>query len=369
MKLHIQSRRRTAIAAVVAALAITVPTVAAQADVSPRAQTSAGFLKRELAANGSHFETSGYPDYGLTLDSILAMDAAGVGDYGSDKATDYVASNIRSYISDGDPGHATTEQYAGATAKALLVSLSQRVSPKGTLGGVNLVAKLRARENSNGRFRDKSAYGDYSNTIGQSLALVSLKRVGVRLTTRSTTFLNKQQCPNGGFRIQMANTACTNSATADTDATSFAVQGLLAEPNTTARRTRISKAIAYLRTRMNSSGGVSGGSPGEPTNTPNSNSTGLAMMSFVSTGHNTLAHETRTYLISMRFVCRYPERMRGAVAYDASRKEEATAQGANAAPIDQDRRSTAQAVLGFAGKSLLQITNAGAMYGSPHISC
>lgn len=366
MKLHHSnpSRRRTAIAAAVAALAITVPTVAAQADISPRAQTSAGFLQHELAANGSHFETSGYPDIGLTLDSILAMDAAGIGDLQSGRATRYVAEHISEYIGDGD-----TESYAGATAKALLVSLSQKVTPEGTLGGVALVARLKARENSNGRFRDKSAYGDYSNTIGQSLALVSLKRAGETLTPTSMGYLDLQQCPNGGFRIQMANTACTNSAKADTDATSFAVQGLLAEPNTTARSTRISKAIAYLKTRMNSSGGVNGGSPGDPTNTPNANSTGLAMMSFVSTGHTTLAHETRTYLISMRFVCRYPVKLRGAVAYDAARKQQATAQGADAAPIDQDRRSTAQAVLGFAGKSLLQITNSGAKYGSPHISC
>jgi hypothetical protein len=364
-------RRRTAIAAAVAALAITVPTVAAHAAGSPRAETSGGVIQRQLAASGSHFSTvfngTEFPDYGLTLDGILAMDSAGVGDYRSEKATDYVAAHIMSYISDGDPADADTERYAGATAKSLLVSLTQKRTPKGNLGGVNLITALKARENATtGRFSDLSSFGDFSNTFTQVYALVSLKRAGQTLSANSMTFLHKQQCPNGGFRISEATATCSDSSQADTDATSLGVQALLAEPKTAARTTRINKAIAYLKTRMNSAGGVKGGSP---TNTPNANSTGLAVMSFDSTGNTSWGTKGRGYLTTLRFGCAYPAKMRGAVAYDKARITEAKSQGSKAKLVDQDIRATTQAVLGFSGTSLLAITNTGAKFSSPTVQC
>ncbi|MEP6814324.1 MAG: hypothetical protein ABI873_02095 [Marmoricola sp.] len=367
MKLHHPIRHRLAIAAAVTALAIAVPTVAAQAATSPRAQTSGGVIQRYLAAHGSHFSTvfggTEFPDYGLTLDGVLAMDSAGVGDYRSGKATDYVAAHIQGYISDGVPADAATEQYAGATAKALLVSISQGFLPKNTLGGgIDLVTRLKSLETPSGRFSDKSSFGDFSNAIGQSLALVSLHRAGKRLSHSSIAFLRQQQCTNGGFKLNPDDPGCT----ADPDATSFAVQGLLAAPQTTVTKNRIRFAIGYLKTQMNSAGGVKGAGP---TNTANANSTGLAVMSFDSAGYKTLGSKGRSYLRSLRFGCAYPTGMRGAVAYNKARLTEAGAQGPSAKLIDQDLRATTQAVLGFSGRSLLTISNAGARFSSPRVSC
>lgn len=373
MNLHPPASRprgRFAVAAALTALALVIPTVAAQASTSPRAKTSGGLIQRYLAAHGSHFSTvfdgTEFADYGLTLDGVLAMDSAGVGDYRSEKATAFVADHITSYISDGVPADAATEQYAGATAKSLLVSLSQKVSPKGTLGGVDLVARLQSLETPSGRFSDKSAFGDFSNAIGQSLALVSLHRVGQKLSYRSISFLRQQQCTNGGFQLNPTAGGCTSGANADSDATSFAVQGLLAAPQTVVTKNRITKAIAYLKTQMNSAGGVKGAGP---TNTPNSNSTGLAVMSFDSAGYKTLARKGRSFLVSQRFGCAFPAEMRGAVAYDKTRLATARSQGASATLVDQDLRATAQAVLGFSGTSLLAISNAGARFSSPTVSC
>ena len=74
------------------------------------------------------------------ISALIAMDAAGVGDAESARATTFVANNIGSYVGTG------TESYAGATAKVLLVSLSQGRTPKGFLGGFNLLARLKARQ-------------------------------------------------------------------------------------------------------------------------------------------------------------------------------------------------------------------------------
>lgn len=358
MKLRSRSMRTLAVG-VAAVFTLTIGV--AQGVETTRAQVSAGVLQRALADNGSHFETAGFPDYGLTLDAVLAMDSAGVGDYRSEKATTYVADHLAGYIGDG-----TKEKYAGATAKSLLVALSQQVTPKGTLGGVDLVQRLESLEDGDGRFADVSDFGDFSNTIGQSLALVSLKRAGAGPDSSAAFFLERQQCPNGGFRVQMADARCTRASAADTDATSYAVQAMLASPRTTARNNRIRNAARYLTTQTGSDGGVKGGAP---TNTPNANSTGMASLSFESAGYPKWGERTRGWLLGMRFGCGFAPDIRGAVAYDKARRSDAKADGSQAKLIDQDRRSTAQAVLGLSGVSLLDITNEGARFSSPTPKC
>lgn len=360
MHIMITQRRRTAVAAALVAVAIAVPTVRAQAAAPLRAQTGAGVLSRYLQGDDWHFYVNDgedeVPDYGLTLDGVIALDASGVGDQASAKAAQFVGKHIGEYIGDGD-----TDSYAGATAKALLVSLSQKVSPKGTLGGVNLVRRLRHLETSSGRFSDKSRYGDHSNVVGQSYALIALHKDGKRLSYDSIAFLRQQQCSNGGFRLNPGTSPCK----ADPDATSFAVEGLLAAPQTHYTKGRIKEAIGYLEGRMTRSGGVHRGSASEA---PNSNSTGLAVMAFDSTGHKSLAAKGRKFLISMRYGCAFNAGFRGAIAYNAERHHWMKTTGV---PVlsDQDLRATTQALLGFAGKQLTDVTNTGAKNTPPSVRC
>lgn len=337
------------------------------------AQRAARVLERALASNGSHFDfppykdpatgkSSSSPDYGLTLDAILTMDSAGIDSARSEKAMAYVGDHVQEYVGDGK-----TSSSAGATAKALVVALAHRVTPAGTLGGVDLVARLEAREQPSGRFTDKSSSGDFSSTLTQSLALVGLARAKAGPSSNAITYLQKQQCPNGGFRIKMADAACTKNKGVDPDATSYAVQGLLATPKTNARTLQISRAVAYLKTRMSPSGGIKGGTS---TASDNANSTGLAVMSFDSAGFSSLASKGREYLMSLRFGCEYPELMRGALAYDDARLKQARSQGSSAKLVDQDLRGTTQAALGLSGKSLLQISNSGKESSAPpKVSC
>jgi len=354
--------RRTAASVLAAAIAVALPASTANGATSLRAQTGAGVLQRYLAANGNHFHTTfngeEFADYGLTLDGVIAMDAAGVGDYRSEKVTEYVSEHLSDYAGDGG-----TESYAGATAKALLVSLSQNITPKGTLGNADLVSRLKALEDpTTGRFSDKSQFGDFSNNIGQSLALVSLHKDGQTLSYNSIAYLRQQQCSTGGFRLNAGAGACVG----DPDTTSFAVQALLSAPQTTVTKSRITRAITFLKSKQASNGGVRGGTT---TEAPNSNSTGLAVLAFDSTGNTTLANKGRSFLISLRYGCSFPVSMRGAIAYNASARSAQAAQGSAATLTDQALRATTQAVLGFTEKPLKDITNTGALFSSPTVSC
>jgi hypothetical protein len=360
--------RRTRALVVALAVATTLGTVTAAEAAQPEQSTSAGRLGQYLYYNADHFSQTfdgqSFADYGLTVDGILAMDSAHVGQNEAVRATDYVAAHIHEYTGTGagsDP-----EQYAGATAKALLLAEAQHVTPAYHLGGVNLLAQLERLEAPNGRFSDISDFGDFSNTFGQSFAVIALSRAGQTLSKESISYLYRQQCPNGGFRIQLGDSTCTTSSDADTDATSMAMQGMLALPSSTTRTSRLSQAFLYLKSQMGSDGGVRGGSP---TNTPNANSTGLAVASMKATDHPTYAAKGTSYLTGQRFGCRFPAPMRGLVAYDATRRSQAQAAGANAKLNDQDLRTTAQAVLGLDGVPYVSITKTGASPASPIFAC
>lgn len=358
-------RQRGFRALVVALVAATsLSTITAAEAALPEQSTSAGRLGQYLYYNAHHFATvfdgTSYPDYGLTVDGVLAMDAAHVGQAESVRATEYVAEHVNDYIQFG------SDHYAGATAKALLLSEAQQVTPAGTLGGVDLVARLKSLETDSGRFSD-TGETDYSNTFGQSFALIALSRAGETLSAKSISYLFLQQCPNGGFRIALGGTACTTNSSADTDATSMAMQGMLAMPSSTSERTsRLSRAFYYLKSQMGSDGGVKGGSP---TNTPNANSTGLAVASMKATDHPTYAAKGATYLKNLRYGCKFASTLRGLVAYDATRRAQALKAGSSAKLNDQDLRTTTQAVLGFAGVPYVSVTKTGASSASPKFAC
>lgn len=320
-----------------------------------------GALARELAANDHHFsQTFGdqsYPDYGLTLDAVLGLTATGVGNAEAGRATDYVATHVYDYAG------AWPEAYAGATAKALVAAQAQG---RGTVfGGLDLVKRLRTLENgTTGRFADKSQYGDYSNTFGQALALVGYRMAGVRHTDASSTFLKRQQCPGGGFRISMSATQCTDDAQADADATAIALQGLISTRWNKWRPARVRSAAAWLVEQQNPDGSITGSE-----GTGNTNTTGLAVLGLLAGGQPDAARDGQYFLAKTRYGCSFPTGVRGLVAYDAATKQAALEQGEAKTVTDQDRRATAQAVLGLSGIQLSQLSDAGARDIEPQLPC
>lgn len=319
------------------------------ASASPASDGAAHFLAAQLAAGGNHLSQSvgseSYDDIGLTLDAILGLDATKSGQAEAAKAASYVVANGGAYVGTG------SESYAGATAKTLVMTQSRGLAP--VAGGANLVTRLKALETSTGQFKDKSIYGDYSNSIGQSLALIGLKRAGAGPDAKAVTFLLNQQCADGGFRLGFSG-ACTS----DPDVTSFAVQALSAVGKSAAA----TKGANFLATKQNSAGGVGGGTA---TSGANANSTGLAAVAFQLTGKTANAAKASAWVKGLQYDCTASSAMRGGIAYNAAAK---ASNKSLAAPIDQDLRSTSQAVLGLTLTSYANVRAGGAAV-APALSC
>jgi hypothetical protein len=187
-----------------------------------------------------------------------------------------LADDVRGYIGVG------RESYAGPTAKLLTAVKADRRKPR-DFGGVNLVARLADRVRTGdgpqrGRARDRSEYGDYSNTIGQSFVVRGFAATDHRLLGMTTRFLLKQQCNAGFFREDMDSSDYTcrggrgeGLSKPSIDSTAYAVMALSVarRHGIGGLRDDIRSAVSWLRGRQNDNGsfdGVAG---------PSANSTGL----------------------------------------------------------------------------------------------
>ena len=340
------------------ALTLTVPVVAATpaaAVTTPTtAPTAAGWLTEQFTA-GTHLQTpfagTYYDDYGLTADAVLALDAAKVGQNYAVAATTWLTQHVADYAGGG-----TTESYAGPLAKLALVAQAQGLDPT-NFGGRNLLTALEARQNSTtGRFSDKSAYGDYSNAITQSLAVIAERRAGrsSAIVGQGLTSLYSLQCTDHGFALNYQHVdpadpannipaPCTTSNLTDNDATSYAVQAGINQTRGGLIPTQISQALDYLLTaQAPATGGLPESSSAGDDNT---NSTGLAAIAFaiggrtgtVSNGHNTGATGAGAFVAALQQPSGAADTRVGAVAFDFP-----------GFSLDSALRATPQAIFGLA---------------------
>ncbi|HWC20702.1 MAG TPA: prenyltransferase/squalene oxidase repeat-containing protein [Flexivirga sp.] len=321
-------------------IAVAAPAHAA----APDATSGAHFLASELAAGGDHFSVSSggasYADYGLTIDGILGLDAARTGQAEAQRAASYITKNAAAYNSYGK------DVYAGATAKLLVFAQAQGLPTAGYL------KDLKSLEQPSGQFKDKSASGDYSNTIGQSLAIVGLTRAG-QPDTAAVNFLLEQQCSNGGFRMTF-----TEKCTGDTDATSLAVQALSAAGG---HRAQLTKAVNFIAGKQRANGGVV-----EPAAqaAPNTNSTGLAAVAFALAGRSAEAAKAKSFVTGLQFGCSAPAALRGGFAFDRKSFDAQLTKGAKATAGDKEHRASAQAMLALTQQPYLKISAGGSATAS-----
>ncbi|GAA2979549.1 prenyltransferase/squalene oxidase repeat-containing protein [Actinokineospora diospyrosa] len=336
-------RRRTLALVVACAVTVIAAPSATAAPTHIPAQAAAGWLARQLV-DGDHMVTEfggiTYPDQGLTIDTVFALAASGTSDGHGGAALTWLArpENLGGYI--GTDG----EAYAGATAKTALAVQVRGGNPT-AFGGVDLIARLRSLQAPSGRFSDVSAWGDFSNTITQSLAVITLGRTTAGAPTKAVDFLAAAQCADGGYPITLGAPTCVS----DTDATGFAVQALAA-----AHRP-VHPAVTWLVGRQQSGGGLASG-PG--TGTPNANSTALALQAFQVGGRPLPGLRARAYLLGLRVTCAGPVADRGAIAFDASGFATATA-----------ARATPQAVVALRGRPLATLSSAGSTSAVPTLAC
>ncbi|WEV79504.1 terpene cyclase/mutase family protein [Janibacter cremeus] len=298
-----------------------------------------------------------YADHGLTIDAVLGMSAAGTGGDAAAAATDWVVANSGAYIGSGE------EAYSAATAKLLTFAGARGLDPR-DVAGVDLVARLQSLEQGNGQFADQSEYGDYSNTLGQSFALIGLERAGVNPSTASVDFLLAQQCDDGGFRLNFdePDTSQDDACVSDPDATSTAVQALDVVGGHDAT---VQDAADYLVSRQGADGGVAGG---RTTEGVNANSAGLAAVAFRLAGREDARGRALQYLESVTFGCETPA-LAGGIAYNRADFDAATAQGADAQPDGTITRTTAQAILGQTDESYATVSASGQSAATPTLEC
>lgn len=317
--------------------------------VAPAPSTAAlDWLEGELADDGGHLTTSyeyggsvySYDDWGLTIDAILALAADGRdSDAPAATATGLVQDNIADYVTGGT--YAPDDRYAAALGKSLLMAEIQGADPT-TFGGFDLVAELTARLQTTGadagRFSDLSSYGDYSNGLGQALAIMGLARTPGGVPASALTFLLAQQCPGGGFRGDYTTSGgCTDDADATVDSTAFAIQALTAADLTCASRQAISDAAAWLVASQGGDGGF-GAESGA-----NTNSTGLAAQALRSIGTAAAADDAAAFIAALQLTTGDDA---GAIALNQAGYD-GGADGVALLERDGFRRATGQAVLAF----------------------
>lgn len=354
-----RSRLLAALALLTAAVLVlsTLLTSAGPADAATtrnRADVGAGWLGRQLDRE-THLVVGEFgPSYGQTADVVLALAAAGVGKGTAAAATRALKAHVLDYTGGGN----TAELYAGAYAKLLVVAAARDTDPRafGDSARADLVAGLRGLEcgplrtgctaADRGRFSDVSEFGDFSNTITQSLALIGLERTTATGPSRAAVrFLLGQQCDNGAFPETFGAATCTGSV----DATGFAVQAL-ATVGGPAATDAAAAAGTWLVKRQHRDGSFTGNGA------RNTNSTALAAQALEDLGRLKKAARARGYIRGLQALCGAKASVRGSVRYKAK--------------SGGDRiLSTSQAVPALARVELGDVSKAGSVRGLPRLAC
>ncbi len=322
------------------------------------ARVGADWLAGQLTDGVLYNTQYAYDDFGLSIDAALALDAVGGQDAAVDAVTDAVAANLGTYVSGGDPD----ELYSGPLAKVLTLATDQGRNAR-SFGGSNLVTDLEGRVlgagANTGRIEDRSQYGDYANTIGQSFAARGLTVAQSARADEATDFLLAQQCAAGFFRLSFAAQSAPGQGCDDdpasapsVDVTALAVVNLSAQSASSVQGgvpDAIDRAAEWLLSVQGAAGAFSG-SP--PTDGRNTNSTGLAAWALAEAGRSDAsalsAGWVRAHQADQAPRCqRGLTGQQGAVAYDDDALRRGRGDGITEETSDQWRRATAQALPGL----------------------
>ncbi|WGL53604.1 hypothetical protein P5P86_07165 [Nocardioides sp. BP30] len=339
-------------AAVASAGLLIVSTGAANA--APAPTTAAGtWLKHQFTGGVVHNTAYDVDDYGLTADTALALKQLGA----SKAKLKTTRKALAAHVNDWVRGGTTSDLYAGSVAKAAVTADALGANPK-KFGGDNLVKLLKSTVSTSGatkgRIRDTSAYGDYANTLGQALAAQALSTDAPTKAKPVVTYLLKQQCSSGYFRLYFADPSAPQTCDAgdpkttsvpDPDATSAALLSLEALPHQTAKVKKAErKAARWLRKQQAGNGSFIGGTT---TATPNANSTGLAASALAAAGDCRQARKAATWVAKLQVSKKRAKgalsSASGAIAYDKAALSAATTAGITSDTQDQWRRATTQA--------------------------
>ena len=210
--------------------------------------------------------------------------------------------------------------------------------------------RISSTPGSEGRLVDMftSPNTDSANTIGQTFAVRGLTTAGSAKAAAATSYLLRQQCPAGFFRLALGDAQCADNGSPDTDVTALAVlslQGQAAKPEVAAA---LAKATTWLLATQAADGSFGGGGV---TAAANTNSTGLAASALGEPCSLAAANRAAAYVRGFQVPAGQTGPLGtevGAVAYDAAAKSLGQTEGITDATSDQWRRATTQAAPGLA---------------------
>ena len=310
----------------------------------------AGLIGEDELTDGL-MDAGGFTDFGLTLDTGFGLDQAGdtagvamVNTAFQPKVNDYISGDTF-----GDKG----STYAGAVAKAATFARVAGANPT-SYGGVNLITRLEERVSTTspivGRIEDRSTFGDFANTLGQSYAVRALAEAKSRRAGDALDFMLIQQCTSGFFRQDFtkdkaaAGQSCVEGQAGSEpsiDATALAVVNLLkGDVKGPAVVTALDKASDWLVAQQRKNGSFDG----------NTNSTGLAGWSLGLTKDKDAAASAAIWVRKQQPIDKHRCRSAltkdtGAIAYDTKAVKAARNNGIVTGDVrGQWRRATAQAM-------------------------
>ena len=247
----------------------TVGPVLTPADASAPPTVDRTALSRYLISQLDNAEVyepfgPGLPDYGLTMDAILALSAVGGHDATVHRMTDSVAAQVASY---GDPKNTAGAFDGGSVGKLALTAEVTGRDPR-AFGGYDLIAALGGNVCTAAQVAKDATtcpgvgiYRGVTSTFGQSLGLLGQARAGGAPSSAVEALIGTQ-CPDGAFHSILPATSACASADDDVDSTSIAAQALSAAGGHT---TAVDAAIGWLAGRQLNDGGFPGAA-GDNTN-------------------------------------------------------------------------------------------------------
>jgi hypothetical protein len=224
------------------------------------ASYGAGWLARQITANGGYLTGFGVPDPTDTAYAVVGLHAAGVGRQASDQAIGYLKTQLGDALAGSDG-----QDSPGALAYYVLAAVSAGADPYhfgGHAASNDLVDRLLATERGTGTDRGLFGSADptFDGAFRQGLALAALSAAGVPASRPGLASAIGWQCADGLWQSYRADTsvACPAADPAsfsgpDTNSTSLAAQGL-ASYRQFPQRARL---LASLHAVQNADGGFS----------------------------------------------------------------------------------------------------------------
>ncbi len=317
------------------------------------ALAAAGWIGRQLEANGGVLPGAGGTDYGLTIDAIFALAAAGVGAADITIAAQAIDHSGIAYIGAPADSAANAGKIAKTTLALQVAGLDPTAFPDGSGSTRNLPEELRLAMTPDGQF------GPNDFPLVHALAMLALDRTSGGVPAPAVTWLQAAQCkaPDpaaGGFGF-------SGCADVDVDGTSVAAQALLAA-GVAAGDGSVTGASAWLSANQQTSGALLSSFGGA-----NTNGTGVGGQTFLALGNTAAATSAADFIGGLQVSCGslvdgslLTVADVGGIAYDATGLQDANEFGIDSISVDQWRRASTQAILGLALPAFDAITAAGA---------